>query len=636
MLKAFRDWIAGTICKEAGYHPLLPHAYWDQGGNAPNEWENHEFKDYFSIGSGYSKIDFLYCLPFLKHRPSVVRVGGGGQFTGTVAIQALAREAQRFARARYEKQTVAAILSWQQKVHDAGQTLDAIDGPVPAPPLPGSALSMDQYWSPDFAPEPAAVSFQAYFDWPEDGSRKPLQFRCYLPLGSATVILTVNHGATGHESEAERHAIFAAASKIPAQRFAHQIAAAITRYWAARELEKFSAAFRAAVEADTNKVIAEFKAGRHAQLRDWLNEMKPAPRILAALGATGWPNQLPPQLAERVAQHAQIGLRAAGEKVLQAETQARKVAERAAQRAAQEAEHARKKTLEAEEDARRALERAKQKAEWAKQEAQEKARMSRLEGRIPLAPPAGENMLVMGTRVRDGFDFVIPLRNLQHTLVAGVNGSGKSVMLHSLLWQLERLPGVEKLFLVDLKGGVEFIDYIDCPKAEIISEYSAVVALIDRVMVVLEERQRVMLEKRWKNWRLGRIFVVIDEYAELQSKIDTARSKEDKPVAERLSANLEAIARRARALGVVLVCSLQKPTLDAMSSAVRANLNLRLCFRMTNAMASSVLDSIETGVRPSDMPPGRFYYYDSSRGEIEHLQGQIKPGLELAEDDDHE
>jgi hypothetical protein len=89
-------------------------------------------------------------------------------------------------------------------------------------------------------------------------------------------------------------------------------------------------------------------------------------------------------------------------------------------------------------------------------------------------------------------------------------------------------------------------------------------------------------------------------------------------------------------LGVVLVCSLQKPTLDAMSSAVRANLNLRLCFRMTNAMASSVLDGIETRMRPSDMPSGRFYYYDSSRGKVEHLQGQIKPGLELAEDDDHE
>lgn len=633
MLKAFRDWIAG---REAGDHPLLPHAYWDQGGNAPSEWQAHEFKDYFSIGSGYSKIDFLYCLPFLKHRPSVVRVGGGGQFSGTEAIQAIAREAQRYARARYEKQTIAAILSWQQKVHDAGQNLDAIDGPVPAPPLPGSTLSMDQYWSPDFAPQPAAVSFQTYFDWPEDGSRKPLQFRCYLPLGSATVILTVNRGATGYEREAERHEIFAAANKIPGQRFAHQIAAAITRYWAARELEKFSAAFRAAVEADTNRVIAEFKAGRHAQLRDWLNEMKPAPRVLAALGATRWPNQLSPQLAERVAQPAQIALQAAGEKVLQAETQARKVAERAAQRAAQEAEQARKKTLEAEEDARRALERAKQEAEWAKQEAQEKARMSRLEGRIPLAPPAGQNMLVMGTRVRDGFDFIIPLRNLQHTLVAGVNGSGKSVMLHCLLWQLERLPGVEKLFLVDLKGGVEFIDYVDCPKAEIISEYSDVVALIDRVMIVLEERQRVMLEKRWKNWRLGRIFVVIDEYAELQSTIDTARSKEQKAIAERLSANLEAIARRARALGVVLVCSLQKPTLDAMSSAVRANLNLRLCFRMTNSMASSVLDGIETRVRPSDMPPGRFYYYDSSRGEIKHLQAQIKPGLELAEDDDHE
>jgi hypothetical protein len=109
------------------------------------------------------------------------------------------------------------------------------------------------------APQPEAVSFQAYFDWPEDGSRVPLQFRCYLPLGGSTVILTLNNGATGRESEAERYAIFASANKIPGQRFGPQITAAITRYWAARELVKFSIAFRTAGEADTNRVVAEFR-----------------------------------------------------------------------------------------------------------------------------------------------------------------------------------------------------------------------------------------------------------------------------------------------------------------------------------------------------------------------------------------
>ncbi|MBB4395084.1 FtsK/SpoIIIE domain-containing protein [Bradyrhizobium sp. ERR14] len=624
MIKAFQNWIAGVTGSEAGDHPLLPHVYWDQGGDAPSVWGNHEFNENFSIRSGYDKIEFLYCLPFLMHRPSVIRVGGGGKVTAAAAIQEAAREAQRFARARYERQTIDAILSWQRKVYETGQGLHAVAGPVPPPPLPGSPVTIDQYWSPDFAPQPAAVSFQAYFTWPDDGSRPPYQFRCYLPLGGSKVILTLNRGATGHESGEERHAIFARVTNIPAQRFASQITEAITRYWAARQLEKFSIAFRTAVEADTNRVVAELQGGRHAQLRNWLHEMKPEPQVLAALGASHWPNY--------TGQLASEALLVAQEKALRAEVEAKKVTERAAHRAAQEAEHARSIALKAEEDAKRALEYARLNAERAAQQAEEAARMKRLEGGIPLAIPEGENMIVMGTNVWDGSDFVVPLRHLQHTLVTGVNGSGKSVMLHSLLWQLESMPGVEKLFLVDLKGGVEFVDYIDCPKAEIISEYDDVVALIDRVMVVLDERQRIMRENRWKNWKLGRVFVVIDEYAELQGKIDTARSKEAKAIAERLSVNLEAIARRARALGVVLVCSLQKPTLDAMSSAVRANLNLRLCFRMANSMASSVLDGIETRVRPSDMQIGRFYYYDSSRGVVEHLQGQIKPGLELAED----
>ncbi|WP_315765628.1 FtsK/SpoIIIE domain-containing protein [Bradyrhizobium sp. SZCCHNS2005] len=623
MLKAFQNWIAGVTGHAAGDHPLLPHAYWEQGGNAPYEWDVHEFKAHFSLGTGYDKIDYFYCLPFLKHRPSVLRVGGGGQITDIVAIQACAREAQRYAMAHYQKQTTAAILSWQKKVYEAGQSLEAVDGPVPPPPVPGSTVPMEMYWSPDLAPQPTAVSFQAYFDWPTDGSRAPLQFRCYLPLGGSTVILTVNKGATGRESEDERHAIFAEAKKIPSQRFAHQIVAAMTRYWAARELEKFSVSFRAAVEADTKRVVAELGAGRSAGLRDWLNQMKPAPAVLNALGATQW------LTLSTVGGHASDVLQAAQHNMQQ-------VVQRAAEKAAREADEARKRVLQAEEDAKRDLERAQQQAEWARQKAAEETRMRRLEAPISLAPPAGDSMVVMGTGVRDGVDLVVPLRNLQHMLVTGVNGSGKSVMLHSLLWQLERLPGVEKLILIDLKGGVEFIDYADCPKARIIWEYREVVGVIERIMEVLEERQKLMRENRWRNWPHGRIFVVIDEYAELQGKIDTARSKEEKAIAERLSVNLEAIARRARALGVVLVCSLQKPTLDAMSSAVRANLNLRLCFRMVNSLAASVLDSLETSVRPSDMDPGRFYYYDSSRGVLRHLQAQIKPGLELAEDSDHE
>ncbi|WP_316188835.1 FtsK/SpoIIIE domain-containing protein [Bradyrhizobium sp. SZCCHNS1054] len=626
MLKAFQDWIAGVTGHAAGDHPLLPHAYWEPGGGAPYEWEVHEFKARFSLGTGYDKINYLYCLPFLKNRPSLLRVGGGGRITDIVAIRACAREAQRYAMANYQKQTIAAILSWQKKVHEAGQSLEAVDGSVPPPPLPGSTVPMENYWSPDLAPQPTAVSFQAYFDWPTDGSRAPLQFRCYLPLGGSTVILTLNNGATGRESEDERYAIFAQADKIPSQRFAHQIVAAMTRYWAARELEKFSAAFRAAVEADTKRVVAELGAGRSAGLRDWLNQMKPAPAVLNALGATQWPT------LTTVGGHASAVLQAAQQNMQQADTHAREVVQRAAAKAAREADEARKRVLQAEEDARRDLERAQQQAEWARQKAAEETRMRRLEAPIPLASPAGDNMVVMGTGVRDGIDLVVPLRNLQHMLITGVNGSGKSVMLHSLLWQLERLPGVEKMILIDLKGGVEFIDYADCPKARIIWEYRDVVDVIERIMAVLEDRQKLMRENRWKNWPRGRIFVVIDEYAELQGILDTAKSKEDKAIAERLSVNLEAIARRARALGVVLVCALQKPTLDAMSSAVRANLNLRLCFRMTNSLAASVLDSLETNVRPSDMQPGRFYYYDSSRGVLRHLQAQIKPGLELAAD----
>ncbi|MDE5440425.1 type IV secretion system DNA-binding domain-containing protein [Bradyrhizobium sp. CSA207] len=284
----------------------------------------------------------------------------------------------------------------------------------------------------------------------------------------------------------------------------------------------------------------------------------------------------------------------------------------------------------AEKAAREALEAEQRRAAEATA-ARHRAKMERLERPIPLAQQPG--LITFGTSVETGDNCVLLPRRIPHMLVAGTTGSGKSVFLHQLVYQLVRAPEVERAILIDLKGGTEFYAYRDMPNVEIVWDFRDVVRAIDCVMALMTARQDVLRNRGMREWPDGRVFIVIDEYGDIQWEIDNASTKEEKDAARRLSSNLRAISRRARSLGIVLVCALQKPTTDAMDSAVRTNLNLRICFRVSRLLAASVLDDLDAlPVNPPDLKTGRFIYYDASRGIRLHLQAQIAPGVTLGDD----
>jgi DNA segregation ATPase FtsK/SpoIIIE, S-DNA-T family len=282
-------------------------------------------------------------------------------------------------------------------------------------------------------------------------------------------------------------------------------------------------------------------------------------------------------------------------------------------------------------DAERAKEESRRQAERREAQAAEVARQKKLARPIPLArSPAG---IVFGTKINNGEDLIVPVGQLQHMLIAGVSGSGKSVFTHQLLYQLARARDVERLVLIDLKGGVEFNRYRSFPNVKVVWEFTEVVSIIDELVQLMEERQDYLRDRDLQNWPGGRVVVVIDEYAEIQSDIDAADGKDQKATAKRLAGNLVRLARRARALGIILICALQKPTTDAMDSSLRTNLGCRICLRVSSSqLAASLLDELDDlPVDPRTLETGRFIYYDTSRGARYHMQAQIAPGVDLGE-----
>ncbi|MGX7742337.1 FtsK/SpoIIIE domain-containing protein [Rhodopseudomonas parapalustris] len=263
------------------------------------------------------------------------------------------------------------------------------------------------------------------------------------------------------------------------------------------------------------------------------------------------------------------------------------------------------------------------------EEAQKAARQASLQRPIPLV--GSTQGIVFGSDAIDGTELILPVSRIQHMLVAGATGSGKSVFLHQLVSQLVKSDEVDGLILIDLKGGVEFNRYRTAAKVMVVWEFAEVIRVVDELVTIMNDRQEEMRQRGQQNWPGGRIFIVIDEYAEIQSDIDSAETREEKATVKGLARNLVRIARRARSLGIVLICALQKPTTDAMDSALRTNLNCRICLRVgSKQLAASVLDDLDDlPVEPTGLRRGRYIYYDPAAGVRRYMQTQIAPGVDL-------
>lgn len=97
-----------------------------------------------------------------------------------------------------------------------------------------------------------------------------------------------------------------------------------------------------------------------------------------------------------------------------------------------------------------------------------------------------DGIITVGQSALDNISF--NLNRVPHVLVAGETGSGKSVILRCILWQMI-LQGC-KVFMIDFKGGVEFGKQYE-HYGEVITERERALAVLD--MLVEENTRRLKL-----------------------------------------------------------------------------------------------------------------------------------------------
>lgn len=186
-------------------------------------------------------------------------------------------------------------------------------------------------------------------------------------------------------------------------------------------------------------------------------------------------------------------------------------------------------------------------------------------------------------RTPRGLASVICLNMLEqpHLLIAGTTGSGKSVLINSLIYTaLYQSPNRCKFILIDPKR-VELIDYKPLPHTiSYSSELSDILEALQYSIELMEKRYKQMQRQRIKKSNDANIYIIIDEYADLviQAK------KEIERYIIRLS-------QLGRAANIHLIIATQRPTRDIVTGAIKVNLDSRVALRCSSSQDSrNILD----------------------------------------------
>lgn len=162
-----------------------------------------------------------------------------------------------------------------------------------------------------------------------------------------------------------------------------------------------------------------------------------------------------------------------------------------------------------------------------------------------------------------------------HTLIAGSTGSGKSVLINSMLYTLLSFQPTEKqMLLIDPKR-VELYAYKDVPHCiGYACELPDIIALLRRVISIMDDRYAKMQSERKKMYEGADIYVVIDEVADLM-----LLTKEAEPLIQKL-------ALLGRAARVHLIMATQNPSRKSLPASIIQNMSDRIALHCNDKIES--------------------------------------------------
>lgn len=231
-------------------------------------------------------------------------------------------------------------------------------------------------------------------------------------------------------------------------------------------------------------------------------------------------------------------------------------------------------------------------------------------------------------RAADGSDIHLTWKNNASSLIAGMQGSGKTA---SLMPVIAGLAGKVELHIVDCGASGEW-DIFEpiCASYDDTGDLIAVANVMKYAMKASRERMKKIRSYGAINfWELSveqrhaaglHHMVIILEEAPMalgQGQSDP----NDKKIAEVNMSQTGKVVKTVRKAGIAVVLVAQKPAANEIPTIIRDNAGQRVCFRLDSDVAAQTVlgDSAHVEPKPTSIPagrPGRFVARVDQRGNV--------------------
>lgn len=220
-----------------------------------------------------------------------------------------------------------------------------------------------------------------------------------------------------------------------------------------------------------------------------------------------------------------------------------------------------------------------------------------------------------------GKPVVLDIAKMPHILIAGSTGSGKSVAINAFMASIlfRASPAEVQFILVDPKR-VELTQYNDIPHllTPVIVEPNKVVAALKWATNLMDKRYKQLAEVGVKNIdsynelaghaAMPAVLIVIDELADVM--LFSPNEVEE---------SITRIAQMARAVGIHLVLSTQRPSVDVITGLIKANIPARIAFNVSSQTDSRVI--IDTPGAEKMLGRGDMLFMPPDQAKPARLQG---------------
>lgn len=205
-------------------------------------------------------------------------------------------------------------------------------------------------------------------------------------------------------------------------------------------------------------------------------------------------------------------------------------------------------------------------------------------------------LIALGRNVA-GHSVYADLTKMPHLLIAGSTGSGKSVSIHALIASLlyKNTSKNLRFLMVDPKrvelNAYSNIPHLLCPA---ITEAKKTILALRWAVKEMERRYELLFNKKVRDINSYRelilkngeehdmpyIIVVIDELADIMAVYP-----------RELEASIVRLAQMSRAVGIHLIVSTQRPSVEVITGLIKANITSRIAFQVASQIDSrTILD----------------------------------------------